>query len=105
MKKTEKSLKLKSSSDKKVSEKISLKKNNLNTINQAVHSSKHDDHLNTFLHRKHKIKKLKKKGIHLLEKNNPVLAPPMELSLHNLKHTWLYKKKRIERRNVYKRFA
>ncbi|KAG5519927.1 hypothetical protein PMAC_000204 [Pneumocystis sp. 'macacae'] len=104
MKKTEKNPKSKSGSSKKVNKSISLKKDGLNTIHH-VDSSKCINYLNTFLHRKHKIKKLKRKGINLLEKSNINLAPPMESSLNNFKHVWLYKKKRIERRNIYKRFV
>ncbi|QSL65687.1 hypothetical protein MERGE_003000 [Pneumocystis wakefieldiae] len=70
--------------------KISINNHSLKKNHKKRTSSSHDS----------KINKFKRKNIYLLKKDNPNLAPPMDLSLYNLKYSWLYGKKRIQRRRL-----
>lgn len=74
--------------------KISINNHSLKKNHKKRTSSSHDS----------KINKFKRKNIYLLKKDNPNLAPPMDLSLYNLKYSWLYGKKRIQRRSIPKPF-
>ncbi|KTW28401.1 hypothetical protein T552_01663 [Pneumocystis carinii B80] len=102
MKKT-KNLQLESDSNKITGNKTDLVQKNIK-ISINNHSLKKNHKKKTSLSHNNKINKLKQQGIYLLKKDNPNLAPPMDLSLYNHKYSWLYKKKRIQRRNIPKHF-
>ncbi|EMR09022.1 hypothetical protein PNEG_02795 [Pneumocystis murina B123] len=102
MKKT-KSSRLKSSSDKIAGNEGDLIQKNIKIpINN--HSLKKIHKKKTSLSYDSKINKSKREDIYLLKKDNPNLAPPMDLSLYNLRYSLLYEKKRIQRRSIPKYF-
>ncbi|KAG5437851.1 hypothetical protein PCANB_000566 [Pneumocystis canis] len=100
-----KKLKSKYNSNKTISDKVSSQEEDISKISNQVYTLKQDHCLKTNIFRcNDKIKKLRHQYVHLLKKDNLNLAPPMDSSLYNFKYTWLYKKKRIERKNISKFF-